>query len=344
MLSALTSAAKKAGNNIKYNLEALKDNIGTGIWNTTTPIRTLFNQPDHYVPGDGAYWDAEIGQKEPTYMSEAQYDRFLKRLTTPRQYKRFKPILNRGGEIPMDQTGNKLNTVYSFSNSMDSISSNQPVQSNAIQAGDGISEQNLKWIGGMDGRYTRDDSGNFIPNYTVTTNQSPMGGDPTYTVTTPAGTTSKKNSRDMATALNNNQVNYVNADGQPFQMQEGGELPQYLNPQAPVQKGGNGMNIYLSDGSMAEIEDPALEPNYIQTPMSDGYYIETYKYMNPKTGASDYFRNYKKGELPTEESKRPINNAVDQDKYYQQKKLFVQKMLRANPLKWKRTPGGYSNY
>lgn len=331
MLSALTSAAKKAGNNIKYNLGALKDNIGAGIWNTTTPIRTLFNQPDHYVPGDGAYWDAEIGQKEPTHMSEAQYDRFMKRLTTPRQYKRFKPILNRGGEIPMNQAGNTLNAAQSFSNNTSNISN---------QTNYPITNDQFKELGKQNGRFTSDGT----PIATVTSIQSPMGGDARYTVQGPYGLTSTYNTEQMGKALNNNQVNYVNADGQPFQMQEGGELPQYLNPQAPVQKGGNGMNIYLSDGSMAEIEDPALEPNYIQTPMSDGYYIESYKYMNPKTGASDYFRNYKKGELPTEESKRPTNNTVDQDKYYQQKKLFIQKMLRANPLKWKRTPSGYSNY
>jgi len=66
---------------------------------------------------------------------------------------------------------------------------------------------------------------------------------------------------------------------------------------------------------MAEIDEASSKPTYIQTPMSDDYYIETYRYMNPETGAYEYFRNYKKGELPTEKSKRSTKNPVNEDKY-----------------------------
>lgn len=207
MLSALTSSAKKAENNI----------------------------------------GAEI-------MPEAQYNQFFQRLTIPKQYKRFKPILNRGGEIPMNQTGNKLNTVYSFSNGMDSISSNQPIQSNAIKAGDGISEDNLRMIREMNGGYSTDASGNRVPNYTVTPNQSSMGGGvQSYSVKSPMGINSTYSPQQMKSAMANNQVNYLSADGQPFQMQEGGELPQYLNPQAPVQnKQAEGEMDYIPGTYMAK--------------------------------------------------------------------------------------------
>jgi hypothetical protein len=45
--------------------------------------------------------------------------------------------------------------------------------------------------------------------------------------------------------------------------------------------------------------------------------------MDPNTGRTGYFQNYKKGDLPTEKSERPTDDIINREKYNEKKREFI---------------------